>query len=296
ARNSSRRRRRPVIVSSPSRRITMGQFKPKAATRLGTARTALVDTGEKIKTAEAALDKALLADDDAIAMRLDSELETLRREARMLRSKVQVLEGEAAREEQAAVVKRKQEQILRIERKLNERDAVAAELQRHLGAAEQAFRKVIELSEQVLPTWSFASADIAAGLLTGPTLTTAVATELFRIGARPRLLGGQEEKYEVDFPGGRCPDHRLLGLPKQLPELSASLRQATQYISDLIRGKRTTGGPVVQAPALNGKPVSAPMPTAAPSVPDAAPPARDLPPASRLSELLAQQAQLALDV
>src|SRR5262249_50706021 len=159
-------------------------------------------------------------------LRLDGELETLRREMRMLRSKVQFLEGEAAREEQAAVVKRKQEQILRIEKKLVERDAVAAELQRHLGAAKQGVRKGSGLSEQVLPTWSFASADIAAGLLTGPTLATAVATELFRVGARPRLLGGQEEKYEVDFPGGRCPDHRLLGLPKQLPELSVKLRQA----------------------------------------------------------------------
>src|SRR5262245_15965213 len=126
----------------------MGQFKPKARSRLATARTALAETEQQIKTAEAALEKALLGDDDTTAMRVDSELETLRREARILQSKVGVLKTEAEREERAAVVKRKQEQILRIERKLNERDAVAAELQRHIGAAEEAFRKLIALSEQ----------------------------------------------------------------------------------------------------------------------------------------------------
>src|SRR5262249_37534770 len=153
----------------------------------------------------------------------------------------------------------------RLEATLAERDKAGAELQELVGKAEAAFRRLIELSESVAPAWAWNAPDFAAGLLTGQALQGALATELFRVGAKPRLLGGREEKFEPDFPGGRCPDHRLLGLSKQLPSLTANLAEASKYLSDLMHARRTTAGPMTvssPAQATNGNGVrSEPPPT-----------------------------------
>src|SRR5262249_12929807 len=179
--------------------------------------------------------------------------EELRRLQTVGREKIRLLEVERDRAENDRRDKEKETKIARLEATLAERDKAGAELQELVGKAEAAFRRLIELSASVAPAWAWNAPDFAAGLLTGQALQGALSTELFRVGAKPRLLGGREEKFEPDFPGGRCPDHRLLGLPKQLPSLASQLAEASRYLSDMMHGRRTNAGPVASpAQATNG--------------------------------------------
>jgi hypothetical protein len=224
---------------------------------LDATRTAVVEINDRLAALDRKRKAALLAGDDRVIDALDAEIDLAKKQAARHEERITLLKEQAQREEAEAAVKRKLDLIRRIEGKLAERDAAGAELQEVLGQADKLFRRVIALSEEVVPAWSFSTVDLGAALLTGQALAGALSTELFRVGGRPRLLGGREERFEPDFPGGRCPDHRLLGLPEQLPHLTDTLCQASAYVSDLIRNRRTTAGPVPAAatpapPAVNG--------------------------------------------
>ena len=96
-----------------------------AANRLVGARAAHADANRQIGVLEAQRNAALLADDDPTAAKLYAELETLRGLARGHADKVALLEAEAAREEAEAVVKRLEGLIVRVEDKLDAREAAA---------------------------------------------------------------------------------------------------------------------------------------------------------------------------
>ena len=120
--------------------------------------------------------------------------------------------------------------------------------------------------------------------MTGQSIATVVQHELYRIGARPFLGGAPGLKVEVNFPGAKCPDHKLMGMPEQVAPLVENLAQATKYASDLMRGRRDTSGPL-PAPAAASTNGGAEPPAIAPL---ASPGTRTLP------ELLAEQARLAM--
>jgi len=254
-----------------------------AATSLELARKALEDIGAKVDELARKREDRLLAGDDAATIRaLDNEMDALEHARRTEVDRIKLLDRKAQQEEAERRVREKEGLIKRLESKLAERDKAGAELQEFVAKAEVAFRRMIAASETVACAWSWNAADFAAGLLTSQSLQGALAREFYRTTARPRLLGGREEKFEVSFPGAACDNHALFGLPKQLPTLAAKLAEATQYCSDLMREKRTTAGPIVVANG-NGSTI------------DATPAAPRLPEPGELSALLAQQARLALD-
>src|SRR5262249_15573499 len=152
--------------------------------------------------------------------------------------KIRLLEVERDRAENERREAEKQSKIKRLEATLAERDKVGVELQAGITQADRLVRRMIELAEAAGCAWSWNAADLGAGLLSGPALRAALEVEIYRQGASPRLLGGQAEKFEESFPGGRCPRHDLIGLPKQLPALTDALAEASKYASAIMRGTR----------------------------------------------------------
>jgi len=106
----------------------MAPFKKKAETRLAEARAALSDTSRQIGVIEAQRAKAILDEDDTAARKLDAQLEELRRDARIGADRVRLLEQQAKEEEHAAILRRRQDHVLRFQKKLQNADEIADEL------------------------------------------------------------------------------------------------------------------------------------------------------------------------
>jgi hypothetical protein len=124
-----------------------------AANRLVDARTALSDTSRQIGVIEAQRAKAILDEDGAGARKLDAQLEELRRDARIGADRVRLLEQQAKDEQQAAVLQRRKDHVVRFTKKLQSADQVADELQACIEQADMLFRKLISLREAARVAW-----------------------------------------------------------------------------------------------------------------------------------------------
>jgi hypothetical protein len=227
--------------------------KKDASGPLDRARAAHVETTNKIGRLEADRNDALLRDDDKTAVRLDAELEDLRRLSRAQRDKIGLLEAKAEREANELRVKEKAALIERVERKLAERDAAAAELQTAIEGADKAFRKMINLARDVRAAWPWPAHDLPPMLLGDAAIVAAVKHELFRVGARPALGGGQDKPGStISFPGGVAPRLELAGLPGSVTPLGEIARGSTALASDIMRTGKSTG--VITVQAVNGEP------------------------------------------
>jgi hypothetical protein len=225
-------------------------MKNEASGPLDRARASHVETTNKIGRLEAERNDALLRDDDKTAARLDAELEDLRRLSRAQRDKIGLLEAKAEREAAEARVKEKLGLIERIEWKLTERDAAAAELQAAIEGADKAFRKMINLARDVRAAWPWAAHDLPPMLIGEAAIVAAVKHELFRVGARPALGGGQDKPGStISFPGGVAPRIELVGSPGSVAPLGEIARGSTALASQIMRTGKSTG--VITAPAGN---------------------------------------------
>jgi hypothetical protein len=277
--------------------------KKSPANRLEQTRRDQAEANNKIGELEAARNLALLDDKDAEAARLDAELETLRRLARGYCDKIALLEAEAERQEAERRVREHASLIGRIEKKLAERDAAGAELQTAITKCDELFRRMVGLSRAIDTAWPWPASDRPPLLLPPGAIRAAIEHELFRVGARPMLLGGQDQDGAgLNFPGGKCPKLEWTGVPDHIPALTAVLREASQHASRLMRSGKNTAGHDFAAPAAavakltNG---AAAHPVILPASPPAStepPPADNRTPAqARLAALLQKQAELAND-
>jgi hypothetical protein len=236
--------------------------KPTIANRLDVARAELAATSKQIAELEAARNSALLADDDRTAVKLAGQADDLRRLARGYEDKIGLLEAEAEREANERRVKEKLGLIERIERKLAERDAAAAELQTAIEQADKAFRKLINLARDVRAAWPWAAHDLSPALLADAAIVAAVKHELFRCGGRPALGGGQDKPGStINFPGGVSPRLELTGMPDRVTPLSAVAREASALASTVMRSGKSTGAIPVQV--VNGNELAPRQRTAA---------------------------------
>src|SRR5262245_29683791 len=144
--------------------------------------------------------------------------------------------------------------IARVAALLEKRDHVLGELAKTLATAERLFREGIDLGQRVASGWPFSSQDQLVALLAAPRIANAVATEIYRIGARPHLGGNPLARAEVSFPGGRCDNIQFRGQPDKLPPLSDVLKRRWNPIplrTGAARGSaaphRRTGRPQSQA-------------------------------------------------
>jgi hypothetical protein len=217
---------------------------PSAAARLDVARTDHAAASSKLNELEAARHAALLADQDSEAANLAAEIEQQRRLLRGFQDKAKLLQEEVQKEEQARRTKEREELIVRIEKKFADRDAAAAELSDAIRKADAAFRKMIDAGQAVLAAWPWQSHDTHAVLLSTGAITSVVAHELYKTGARPRRFGGMDQPGDgLNFPGGRCPDLRLANLQEKIKPLTAVCAEASALASTIMRTGRSTSHP-----------------------------------------------------
>jgi hypothetical protein len=175
--------------------------------------------------------------------------------------------------------------IDRIEAKFGERDSAVAELADAVKQADALFRRVCSLSREVDSAWPWQPHDrVAIGLPPGSILQ-ALRHEIFRVGGRPHLLGGQDRDPEagLDYPGGISPKLELKGTPHLVRPMVDVFREAAECASGIMRTGRSTSGATISF-----------------TTPEAGVPAalrKDPPPLTpaqqRLAELLRRQAELA---
>jgi hypothetical protein len=98
--------------------------------------------------------------------------------------------------------------------------------------------------------------------------------------------GAAGELKQPDFPGGQCPDHRLLGQPHLIEPFGARMRKASQAAIDVMRGRIPESGTL---PSVADTPPAA---SGNDETPDPLPTTDQ----AKLTALLKQQAILAADM
>jgi hypothetical protein len=228
--------------------------------RLEREQGALEEANARLAELNARRNAALLGDDNAAAIELGIEIANLNLATRAHADKIQLLREAAAREEQARREKEREGLVERIEKKLAERDSAGKELASAIAKADQAYRKLLDIGLEVMGAWNWPASDLPACLLSHGAITAALTHEMYRIGGRPMLGGGQVEKLHagIHFPGARVPRYELTHLPEKIVPLTGVLQQATAHASNILRGKRPSAEVEVSAsaPAVNGSTVT----------------------------------------
>jgi hypothetical protein len=213
-----------------------------ATVRIEAARAELEQANARLAELDQSRNAALLADDTATAISLGIELASLKLAAGAHADKIQLLRSLVEKE---AAERRGQERarvVEGIEKKLADRDAAGAELADAIKKADVAFRKMVDVGQAIIGLWPWQSPDTHAALLTPNGVATAIMHEIYRVGARPRLFGGQDKSGAgIDFPGGRCPDHRLANLQEKIKPMTAVCAEASALASSIMRTGRSTG-------------------------------------------------------
>jgi hypothetical protein len=249
--------------------------------QLDRARSTLSELNAKAAEAAAKRKVRLVAGDAARDIaKLDSEIADLVQAAQVETDRIALLEAEAAREEDAAIAKRRAALTDRFAAKLAEADALAEQLQGDLAKVEKIFRAIIALREDARAAWpagdshTAAVAETAEGCaLSGIAVATLLKYELYRIGARPFLGGHPGARAEVGLPGGAWPTMNLMMTPEKITPFADALRRASAHAVELMRGRLDP---------LAAQPPVAPAPGSTAE--------------QKLSNLLLQQARLAVDV
>jgi hypothetical protein len=125
----------------------------KFTKRLEGEKAALDDAARHLAELESKRNAALLADDDRTAGKLLGEIEQQRRLIRGHHDKIGLLQAEAEREEVERVARERAGLISRIEKKISERNAAAAELTVGLEQAARALGKMVELGSAIAAAW-----------------------------------------------------------------------------------------------------------------------------------------------
>jgi len=145
--------------------------------------------------------------------------------------------------------------ISRVSGKHEQLVAAATELSQYLAKADAAFRQMLKLAGEVRAAWAWQPHDLPPLLLSEPAIVAAVEHELYRIGARPALLGGQQ-RPGVSFPGGKSPRLELRGVPDQITPLAEMAQQASKLASEIMRTGRSTSGATIVATVVDGVPAA----------------------------------------
>jgi hypothetical protein len=258
--------------------------RPKSATtRLEQAQADHASAISKLNELETARATALLADDGTKAAHLDGEIEQQRRLVRRFNDTINLLQSAAAEEERQRKVKERQGLIDRIEVKLQLRDRAGAELAEAVAKADAAFRRMIDIGVEVQAAWPWQPSDLPACLLSHGAISAALTHEMYRVGGRPMMGGGQVEKPHagIHFPGSKCPRFELIHTQDKITPFVDVLKQATTHAGSILRGKPIAAPIDVSVPVTTNGQGEAPQRTEA---------------QIRLASLLKKQAELAENV
>jgi hypothetical protein len=232
---------------------------PTSATdRLDAARGDHTAASSKLNELETARATALLADEDDRAAALDAQIEQQKRLVRVFHDKINLLQEQAAAEEQARRAQEKAALIERIEAKIEKRDAAMQEVAAAIKQLAVASEKAIKLSRDITAAWTWPPHDLAPALLTPPAIMTAIAHECFRTSYHPRRYGGADTDplAGIMLPGGRAPTLQLLEDPARVRAMVDVVADASNFAKRFLRtGKGSAAveaGAQNYAPATNG--------------------------------------------
>jgi len=252
--------------------------KPDPAAALEQARATLKQIEGSIAEVTGKRRARLLAGDDASAIaELDQHIEKLKHAAQTERDRTALLEAEVERLAGERRAREHQTLIERNERKFGERDAAGAKLATAIAEVDRAFRECVAIGRSLDAAWPWPSHDRPAVMVTPGSLLLALSHELYRIGSRPQLFGGQDTiDAGLHLPGAKSPRIEWIGQPEKVPSLVAVLADATRYASEIMRGGTVAVQPSAAASQANGSPTNGAQP-------------------NRLAELLKRQNELAAD-
>jgi hypothetical protein len=238
-------------------------FRKKDALTLSeNAKAQLADAEKLLGELQARYNTARLADRDDEAAKLDLEIEKHSRVVKGLRDKVVLLAEQVEREENERRVREQQELIERNEADFADRNSIVAELAATIAQAIALSRKVYDKNNKLRAAWPFTTADYGACLLTEPGVIALLQHELFRVGTKPRLLGGMDRPpFYPAFPGAKAPRVELAGTPHLVKPLVDAFKAASVAASQIMRtGKHTSPNdlPPVQIPPAEERPPSTP--------------------------------------
>jgi hypothetical protein len=199
----------------------------------------------------------LLAGDNAIAIaKIDGEIAPLQQQSATERDRIAVLQVEADREAAEQRAREHKALIGRIEKKFSARDIAVAELVAAVKAADDCLRKLILLGNDLRAAWNWEPHDAAACLLPAGAILTALKHEIFRVGSRPHLLGGQPGPVDagIDYPGGAAPRLELRLAPSLVEPMIEVFARATRCASEILHTGKSTSGRPVSVAAVDGVP------------------------------------------
>jgi hypothetical protein len=271
------------------------------------AQQALAEVNSQIEALVARRREALLHGSDAAVARVDTELEAAQRLQRTRSDRVALLVEQAEAEAAERRAREHAAHILRVERKLEQRDAAAAELASCIAAADAALCKLVSTNRIIQAGWPFGHGHLGAVMLDDGSTVLAVANEIYRVGGRAPVTGGVDLHQVPTYPGARCADLNFIMMPERsarpLVERFAEATAAAKVIMRTGRNDpRPTNGHAAPAPTTSIEPPPAMQVEQAEDVTSCIPPAQangNSPPAERteaqrqLSSLLVEQARLA---
>ena len=185
--------------------------------------------------------------------KLDAEIKRLETLASRHNERSALLEAAAVQAETERRVREKEGLIRRIEKKArDERQVAAEEIRDGIARADAGLRKLLELSRDVQAAWPWQAHELAPCLLSPSAILAAISHELYRQGARPRLFGGMDTKFDdgINFPGGKSPRLELAGLPDRIQPLDVVMAEAGELASKILRSGKSTAAPI--AAPVNG--------------------------------------------
>jgi hypothetical protein len=282
--------------------------RPKsAATRLAAEQAAQESAARRIAEAHTQRNAALDADEDSRAAELLAEIRQLELIATGHTDKIRRLQEAAEREATEEQARRHAAHIKRVEKKLTELREHGTELALAVATGEAKFREMIDTIGEIQTMWPFQAHNLVAAFLTPGRIVEILQYELYRIGARPMLLGGQREGPQagLNYPGGKDPRIELMGQPNLIEPFTSVLERGTKLASEIMRTGRSTANvngapapvaavpPAVEIPAA---PAAASQPNGNPFDASGAAVRERTPSEERLGSLLAEMARLADDI
>jgi hypothetical protein len=221
---------------------------PSAASRLEAVQVAIEASSRRLTELSEQRSQCLLKDNDAEAIQLQTQIDTLNLEIRVHRDKAQLLAEAVREEERIRDAEQRQARIEQVEKMARERSAFVAQFTAGISKADKAMRSLIATGRSLQAAHSFLPHDALACLLMPSTIVAVLQHEMFRLGGKARLYGGQDSPH-VDittFPGARPPRLELSGMPEQTKPLASVLAEANDLLSRILRTGKGSAVEVVQ--------------------------------------------------
>jgi hypothetical protein len=238
-----------------------------ATTRLEQAQAAIEEAQRKLAELTEKRNAALLRDDDALAIKLGNDIDTLHQAVKAHALKVQLSQEAAREEERARLLKEKSDLIARIEAKIEQRNKAMEEVAAAIKTLATASERAISLGREIVAAWSWPPHDLAPALLTPPSIVTAISHEAYRLSYHPRRYGGMDTDPLAGFmlPGSKCPRIENLELPQRTRPMADTVKAATEFAVRFLKtGKGSAAGAAVEAVQITDNTTAAPLTNDAP--------------------------------